>query len=172
VQSTDDGEGERRAGWGNACDAIVKRLLIPAEGHSSDVAFSLPYSGGAYLSEAGLYGDNVHLADLSGADLSRANLSRADLHEASLRWANLSGADLYGVKLPQANLHEADLRGAKVSDEQLAQAKSLEGATLPDGTRHISEAEPTPAETEPQDAEGQPNQPGDLDAGGGGGGDA
>lgn len=76
VQSTDDGEGERRAGWGNACDAILKRLLIPAEGHSSDVAFSLPQNGGA------------------------------------------------------------DLEGAIVTDEQLAQAKSLEGATLPDGMVH------------------------------------
>jgi hypothetical protein len=31
---------------------------------------------------------------------------------------------------------EAILRNAKVTDEQVAQAKSLNGATMPDGTTH------------------------------------
>jgi hypothetical protein len=30
----------------------------------------------------------------------------------------------------------ADLRYAKVTDQQLAEAKSLEGATMPDGSKH------------------------------------
>ena len=59
--------------------------------------------------------------DLSEADLSKANLRRAHLTQAKLREADLSGANL--------------LR-AKVSDEQLALAKSLKGATMPDGSKH------------------------------------
>jgi uncharacterized protein YjbI with pentapeptide repeats len=51
-------------------------------------------------------------------------LSGADLRKTELEDANLSGADLSG----------ADLSGAKgVTEEQLAQAKSLKGATMPDG---------------------------------------
>jgi len=43
----------------------------------------------------------------------------------------LSGASLINAKLNGANLFNA-----KVTDEQLAQAESLEGATMPDGTIH------------------------------------
>jgi uncharacterized protein YjbI with pentapeptide repeats len=54
------------------------------------------------------------------------------LIEANLEGANLEGADLAG----------ADLRGARAyTDDQLDAyrldaAKSLEGATMPDGSRH------------------------------------
>jgi uncharacterized protein YjbI with pentapeptide repeats len=51
-----------------------------------------------------------------------------------LREADLQQADLGGALLYWADLREADLTGASVNQEQLAQAKSLEGATLPDGT--------------------------------------
>jgi uncharacterized protein YjbI with pentapeptide repeats len=58
-----------------------------------------------------------------------------------LRTANLSEAKLIGADLREAYLIEVDLtgaglRGAKVTKERLAQAKPLEGATLPDGTVH------------------------------------
>ena len=58
------------------------------------------------------------------------------------------------------------IRGANVTDEQLAQAETLEGATLPDGTRHTrQEPQPEPKETEADNAEGQPDQLGEPDAG-------
>lgn len=38
--------------------------------------------------------------------------------------------------LSEADLRLANPSGAKVTDEQLAQARTLEGATLPDGTKH------------------------------------
>jgi uncharacterized protein YjbI with pentapeptide repeats len=53
---------------------------------------------------------------VSGVTLFWASLVRANLHEANLEWANLSGAN--------------------VTDEQLDQARSLKGATMPDGTKH------------------------------------
>ncbi len=45
-------------------------------------------------------------------------------------------ANLHGARLFEANLRRANMRGAIVSKAQLAQTKSLEGATLPDGTVH------------------------------------
>ncbi len=101
---------------------------------------------GAYLARADLRGAKLTRANLSGAFLSSANLIGADLGGAYLAGAdltrakpmraNLSGANLYGADLSGAKLHWADLSGAKVTDEQLAQAESLKGATLPDGTKH------------------------------------
>jgi uncharacterized protein YjbI with pentapeptide repeats len=44
--------------------------------------------------------------------------------------------DLTGADLRQADLSGADLTGAKVTDAQLAQLRSLTGATMPDGTVH------------------------------------
>jgi uncharacterized protein YjbI with pentapeptide repeats len=81
---------------------------------------------GADLSEAKLY-----RADLRNADLNEADLSEADLSEAKLYRADLSGADLRN-----ADLSKADLREATVTMEQLQKAKSLEAATMPDGTIH------------------------------------
>jgi uncharacterized protein YjbI with pentapeptide repeats len=62
-------------------------------------------------------GNLSEATDLSGADLSGADLSGADLRDAVLIDANLSGA-------------------VGVSKEQLGQANSLEGATMPDGSKH------------------------------------
>lgn len=131
----------------------------------------------ADLSEADSTGAWLHGADLSEANLQGANLCGANLCSAELRWANLSWAELTGAYLEGANLCRANLEGAylegadlkkaKVTDEQLAQAKSLEGTILPDGTEYAAKPEPAPAEPKPQDAEGQPNQQGNLDAGGG-----
>ncbi len=81
-------------------------------------------------------------ADLSGANLSDADLSSANLRGASLSGANLSGANLSGANLEVAILKSADLSSADLSDakgvtqEQLDQAKSLKGATMPDGSKH------------------------------------
>jgi uncharacterized protein YjbI with pentapeptide repeats len=76
-------------------------------------------------------------ADLAGADLSYLVLSGTNLRDANLREANLRRADLSGVNLQGADLSGADLTGARVSEEQLAQARSLAGTILPDGTIHI-----------------------------------
>jgi uncharacterized protein YjbI with pentapeptide repeats len=75
-------------------------------------------------------------ADLSFLDLRGANLSGANLHEAVLIRADLSDANLRGATLLGAYLRGANLERAEVTDEQLAQARSLEGATLPDSTVH------------------------------------
>jgi hypothetical protein len=75
-------------------------------------------------------------ADLSGAFLWGVYLSGADLRGAILVAADLTRADLTRADLTGADLRGADLRGATgTTNEQLAQAASLIGATLPDGTK-------------------------------------
>jgi uncharacterized protein YjbI with pentapeptide repeats len=83
----------------------------------------------AYLFDAYLFGANLRNANLHRANLSKANLSEADLHRARLTEADLTEADLSNASLSDADLGEA--RG--VTNEQLRAAKSLEGATMPDG---------------------------------------
>jgi uncharacterized protein YjbI with pentapeptide repeats len=91
---------------------------------------------GAILSEANLnkailINANLRDAHLKEANLSGANLSGAILKDANLRNTNLSGVDFY-----QTDLSRANLSGANVTEEQLKTAKSLEGATMPDGSIH------------------------------------
>jgi uncharacterized protein YjbI with pentapeptide repeats len=101
----------------------------------------------AYLRRASLIGANLIGADLSEAYLAGANLAEANLSGAKLRGAdfgelimlvgNLGDANLISTaNLSDADLSDADLTGAKVTDEQLAKAKSLKGATMPDGKIH------------------------------------
>jgi uncharacterized protein YjbI with pentapeptide repeats len=94
-----------------------------------------------FLHESYHIDKKVQIIDLSGADLSGANLSEADLGQAHLGQAHLNQAllvraDLSGAYLAGAHLNQANLSGAKVTDEQLAKARSLEGTTMPDGSKH------------------------------------
>ena len=97
----------------------------------------------ANLSNANLEGANLKDAWLTDADLKDAWLNDADLRGAaigtdlsgvSLEGANLSGAYLRDADLGGANLSGAELSDANVTNNQLAQAASLVGATLPNGT--------------------------------------
>jgi uncharacterized protein YjbI with pentapeptide repeats len=101
----------------------------------------------ANLSDANLCRVSLSACRMYGADLTRANLSDADLELDDLRETNLSGADLSGANLKDTNLSGADLTGANLNEtnlegatgttsEQLAKAKSLKGATMPDGSIH------------------------------------
>jgi uncharacterized protein YjbI with pentapeptide repeats len=92
---------------------------------------------GANLREADLNGANLGGADLRGADLNGANLREVNLHWADLIAADLSGAYLGMTDLSLADLSGADLRNVKdLTVGQLDQAYSLEGATMPDGSKH------------------------------------
>jgi len=91
----------------------------------------------ANLREADLSDDNLSNADLSMVRLNNADLTDADLEEAELNSANLREAELSGADLSGADLSNAYLNHARsVTDEQLAQPHSLEGATMPDGSKH------------------------------------
>jgi hypothetical protein len=100
----------------------------------------------AHLPGADLGGTRLYGADLAGANLSGASLWNARLQsrpDLRLEAANLSGANLSGANLSGANLSGADLSGANLSEakgvteERLEeQAKTLEGATMPDGSKY------------------------------------
>ena len=94
----------------------------------------------AFVTYADLRGANLTRANLCNSDLRKSNLSQTELDEkpTNLAGANLEDTCLTGANLTGANLHGADLRGADleeaiVTEEQLEQAISLKGATMPDG---------------------------------------
>jgi hypothetical protein len=96
---------------------------------------------GANLSGAKLNGANLNGANLRGCRLNEANLSDADLSGVNLSVgdlirANLRGAKLEGARLTGADLSQADLSGTQLTKTELEKAKSIDGATLPDGTKH------------------------------------
>lgn len=92
---------------------------------------------GAIGPEADLSGADLREIDLSDTDLHKANLRKANLTEVNLNWTDLSGADLREATLRGAFLEAANLEKAKFdSPQQLLQAKSLEFATMPDGSAY------------------------------------
>ncbi len=92
---------------------------------------------GLDLRDTYLYG-----ADLRGANISGSNLSYATLVFVNLGGANLTAADLHGTDMRGANVSGSTLKGANLQDaqntrdDQLAKAKSLAGAIMPDGATH------------------------------------
>jgi type II secretory pathway pseudopilin PulG len=86
---------------------------------------------------AHLQGADLSYTYLNGADISEANLIRTDLSGADLSGADLGGTRLHGADLGGARLHSANLSGAQGwTEEQLDQAYSLEGATMPNGQQY------------------------------------
>ena len=85
---------------------------------------------------ADLGGADLVAADLTGAYISFADPSEDEIKEAMLPYLTQRGFTLIGGN-PSA-VREANLKGAiGVTLEELEkQAKSLEGATMPDGSIH------------------------------------
>lgn len=110
---------------------------------------------GADLSGANLMESSLRQANLSGANLSGTIFIRADLRRADLSGVDLKNAWMIGAQLNTTNLRGADLSGANLSETTmygdvsgadltradvvagaLEAAKSLTGATMPDGSKH------------------------------------
>lgn len=113
------------------------------EANLSDAEFFLTDLSKAHLVSANLCEATLDAVNLSGALLMGANLSGASLLMTNLSKAILLGANLSGAYFNQTNLREADLTGANLKDaidisvkELEMQAKSLKGATMPDGSKH------------------------------------
>ena len=126
-------------------------LLNKLRSHDNKVALqaveALKVRG--WLEDGSLRGVALCHAQLQGADLMKANLSTIDFHQAQMEWSDLSMANLTGAKLTRAslagaNLEKANLENAdlyktnlryirNLTDAQLAKAKRLCGAVMPDG---------------------------------------
>lgn len=90
----------------------------------------------ANLQRAWLIQANLQAAFLQSADLPEAYLMSANLQGAYLMSADLQGASLIGADLQGADLLEANLQGAEgTTVDQFREARSLQGAILPDGTQ-------------------------------------
>jgi hypothetical protein len=97
---------------------------------------------GAYLDFADLSDADLHYSRMNETNLFRAkfvgaNLRDVLLNDSILVEADLSKSDLTGAIFDGANLIDANLRQALVDVTELEEkAKSLKGATMPDGSIH------------------------------------
>lgn len=112
---------------GNDSHIISMREADVHNAHLANADLRDTYLVGINLSGADLHGAILSDTILTFANLSGANLAKADFHASDMHNANLAGADLAG-----ANLRDA----VGLNEGQLAQAKSLAGATMPDGSVH------------------------------------
>lgn len=92
--------------------------------------------GASFFEYSALFIDTFTNANLSGAHLHGALLFEDDFGGADLSGADLSDTDLTNAYLVGANLSNANLKGAKVTTAELDQAKTLQGAIMPDGSKH------------------------------------
>jgi hypothetical protein len=138
---------ERREAEKEAVEAEKAELIAQMGSHVGDVAMAAAeelhrrgWLTDGSLCNASLGGARLRRAWLANARLCNGTLVKADLREARLYDSDLSEAWLCEARLDEALLGRADLRkahldGAEVLADQLAQAESLAGATLPDGTK-------------------------------------
>ena len=77
-----------------------------------------------------------HPLSSSTSEPSRACLTWVNPHAASLMDTGLRRVDLLRADLRDAGMGFTYLTGTKGTAQQLAHAKSLQGATLPDGSVH------------------------------------
>jgi hypothetical protein len=139
----------RRSERGDEVSILAKgrtlRVLPKLDGERKARVLQFLYEAGLIIKDrsvvdllgADLRAANLREAYLRGADLNGANLREAKLHWADLISANLSGAYMGTTDLSLADLSGADLRNAKeLTVGQLDQAYSLEGAAMPDGSKH------------------------------------
>ena len=114
------------------------KSIIDMMGANLSGAYLGPIFGGFTYELGGenLRGAYLFRANLSKSYLSEADLSYANLVEVNFVEANLMGAILFYSDLSNADLEGANLNKAWVTKDQLSKAKSLKGATMPDGSIH------------------------------------
>lgn len=129
---------------------LISKLTDPNNKTALDAIESLRQRG--WLTDGSLASANLRFVHIQGANLEGADLRKSNLNKADLRWADLSYANLEGARLLKADLYQANLSGTNLQDAclmesnlqgannleeiQLAQAHSLLGATMPDGSRY------------------------------------
>jgi uncharacterized protein YjbI with pentapeptide repeats len=111
----------------NLCEADLGAIFFPKD--------SPPRRAGDLITQVSESVSTIS-TDLTGADISGADMTGANLERALLCKANLTDANLSNANLNDADLSDAILFGAVVTESQLAQAKTLKGAFMPDGTKH------------------------------------
>lgn len=90
------------------------------------------------LSRANFRGANLGRVNAKGADFSSSDLSFTNLKKANLEEADLTHVNFYAANLRNANLTNANLTDSNITKRQLHQAKSFQGAKLPQNIKHSS----------------------------------
>jgi len=116
---------------------LTESVLIEHNKWIIDMSFA-DLSGAMKLDGISLAAANLQGANLSGAELTRVDFEGANLHHANLSGTDLGGADLTDADVRGADLTRANLKGVTgITVGRLKkQAKSLKGATMPDGSKH------------------------------------
>ena len=105
--------------------AVLERAILPQANLREATAIKTDFTQA-----------NLTEASLGGANLSHSILWLTRLYQADLTRANLSQAELLLADLREAVLWQADLSNVKVwTVAQLEEAKTVEGAIMPDGVR-------------------------------------
>jgi uncharacterized protein YjbI with pentapeptide repeats len=123
----------------NVCTNLSDAVLFNADLSGANLSCIELASGEkdcTNLSGAHLLDADLSFANLSGANLSGADLRVTNLNDTQLSCIELASGTNICTNLSDANLSFANLSRATVTNDQLAQAKSLQGATMPNGSRH------------------------------------
>jgi uncharacterized protein YjbI with pentapeptide repeats len=102
-----------------------------------DVDFTNAYMVSANLQSSYLSNVNFLNADLRWADLSKSDFKVVSLRSTNLKESDLSESNFEDVDFTDANLEVSNLKGVNVSIEKLNCARSLKGAIMPDGSKHV-----------------------------------
>lgn len=116
---------------------LYKTNLSNADLTEADLRYAV--ASEANLSKAFLTGSDMESINLWGSNLREADLTGVNLRDAEIAGsvaAAVTGEVIVDADLTDANLTGANLEGASITDHQLQQCKSLEGATMPDGSKH------------------------------------
>jgi uncharacterized protein YjbI with pentapeptide repeats len=128
------------AGKGNLLRFLYETTLINNDTHVIGLSELDAHNANLVnidLRDTYLFGLDMHGSDMQGINLSFATLNYVSLVNSNLAGANLQGCDMRNTDLTGANLSGANLKDAtELTDAQLAKARSLTGATLPDGSLH------------------------------------
>ncbi|HEY44293.1 MAG TPA: pentapeptide repeat-containing protein [Anaerolineae bacterium] len=120
-------------------NVIVNQAIdeLRARGHLTDGSLRWMYLRYVNFQGVDLSGADLNKTDLNMAKLQRADLRGANLEDARLRKANMRGALFAHTTIKGASLAMANLHGiSELTEQQLAQARRLRGATMPDGSRY------------------------------------
>lgn len=115
-------------------DTFLKWTVLDGVDFSRAVLYRASFEGTSLL-DVNFNGAYLEGASFIGAILRRTNFGWADLTGADFAGADLTNANFSYASLAGANLARAKLTGATITSEQLETVHSLEGTTLPDGSK-------------------------------------
>jgi uncharacterized protein YjbI with pentapeptide repeats len=128
------------AGKGNLLRFLYETALINNDTHVIELSELDAHNANLVnidIRDTYLFGLDMHGSDMRGSNLSFATLNYTSLANSNLAGANLQGCDMRDTNLTGANLSGANLKDVtELTSAQLAKARSLTGATMPDGSLH------------------------------------